>query len=338
MGAAASRCSLTHVVESLRLASPFRISGYTFTEGSVALVTLTADGHVGRGEANGVYYFKDDPVAFCATIEAHREAIERGMTRAELAKLLPAGGARNALDCALWDLEARRTGRPVWQLAGLPGIKPLVTTFTLAADDPATVHAGALKFATARALKLKLDGNLDEDIARVRAVRSARPDVWFGVDANQGHTIATLAALMPTLVDARVSLIEQPLARGREADLDGFKSPITIAADESVQDSSDIEGLVGRFDVINIKLDKCGGLTEALRMIDVARGYGLRTMVGSMFGTSMAAAAGFIVGQLCEIVDLDGPTILATDRQPAVRYHDGHISCPEGLWGSYGQS
>jgi L-Ala-D/L-Glu epimerase len=338
MGAAAPRLALTHAIESLRLATPFRISGYTFTEGSVALVTLSADGHVGRGEANGVYYFKDDPVAFCATIEAQREAIERGITRAELAQLLPAGGARNALDCALWDLEARRTGRPVWQLAGLPGIKPLVTTFTLAADDPATVQAGALKFAKARALKLKLDGNLDTDIARVRAVRSARPDVWFGVDANQGHTLDTLAELMPTLVDCRVSLVEQPLARGREADLDGFKSPIPLAADESVQDSNDIEGLVGRFDVINIKLDKCGGITEALRMIDVARRCGLRTMVGSMFGTSMAAAAGFIVGQLCEIVDLDGPTILAADRQPSVRYHDGQISCPEGLWGSYGSN
>jgi L-alanine-DL-glutamate epimerase-like enolase superfamily enzyme len=331
----ARRLALTQVVESLRLATPFRISGYTFSEGTVALVTLADGGLAGRGEANGVYYFNDDAEAICRTIEAHRAVIERGITRAELATLLPAGGARNALDCALWDLEAKRTGRPVWQLAGLHGVKPLITTFTLAADDPGTVRAGALKFASARALKLKLDGDLEADRARVKAVREARPDVWLGVDANQGHTIETLAALMPTLCDAGVRLVEQPLARGREADLDGFRSPIHLAADESVQDSRDIEGLVGRFDIINIKLDKCGGLTEALRMIDEARRVGLGTMVGSMFGTSLAAAAGFVVGQLCEIVDLDGPTILSQDREPAVRYDDGRISCPDGLWGAY---
>jgi L-Ala-D/L-Glu epimerase len=330
-----SRLALTHAVERLRMKAPFRISGYTFSEGSVVLATLAEGRHTGRGEANGVYYLNDDPESMCRTIEAHREAIERGVTRTELAKLLPAGGARNALDCALWDLESKRTGRPVWQLAGLPSVRPLITTFTLAADDPATVRAGALKFASARALKLKLDGNLDADIERVRAVRAARPDVWLGVDANQGHTMDTLAGLLPTLCDAGVRLVEQPIARGREADLDGFRSPIPLAADESVQDSSDIEGLVGRFDVINIKLDKCGGLTEGLRMIEEARRLGLGTMVGSMFATSLAAAAGFIVGQLCEIVDLDGPVILAEDREPAVRYDDGRISCPEGLWGSY---
>jgi L-Ala-D/L-Glu epimerase len=338
VGGPARRLALTHAVESLRLATPFRISGYTFAEGTVALVTLTDDGLTGRGEANGVYYFNDDADSICRTIEAQREVIERGITRAELATLLPAGGARNALDCALWDLEAKRTGRPVWQLAGLYGVKPLITTFTLAADDPGTVRAGALKYSAARALKLKLDGDLDADIARVRAVRDARPDVWLGVDANQGHTIETLAALMPTLCDAGVRLVEQPLARGRESDLDGFRSPIPLAADESVQDSRDIEGLVGRFNVINIKLDKCGGLTEALRMVDEARRVGLGTMVGSMFATSLAAAAGFVVGQLCEIVDLDGPTILVKDREPAVRYEDGRISCPDGLWGAYASS
>jgi L-Ala-D/L-Glu epimerase len=338
VGVPVRRLALTQAVERLRLATPFRISGYTFSEGSVALVTLTDDGLTGRGEANGVYYFNDDADSICRTIETNREVIEHGITREELATLLPAGGARNALDCALWDLDAKRTGRPVWQLAGLHGVKPLITTFTLAADDPATVRAGALKFAAARALKLKLDGDLDADIARVRAVRDARPDVWLGVDANQGHTIETLAALMPTLCDAGVRLVEQPLARGRESDLDGFRSPIPLAADESVQDSRDIEGLVGRFNVINIKLDKCGGLTEALRMVDEARRVGLGTMVGSMFGTSLAAAAGFVVGQLCEIVDLDGPTILAKDREPAVRYEDGRISCPDGLWGAYASS
>jgi L-alanine-DL-glutamate epimerase-like enolase superfamily enzyme len=325
---------LTQVVERLQMKTPFRISGYTFSEGTVAVATLSQGGVSGRGEANGVYYLNDDAAAISRTIESHREAIERGLTRAELQALLPVGGARNALDCAYWDLESQLLGRPVWQLVGLDGIKPLVTTYTLGADDPATTRTGAAqKYASARALKLKLDGNVDADVERVRAVREARPDVWLGVDANQGYTIETLPLLLPTLVDARVQLLEQPLKRGREADLAGFECPIPIAADESVQSAADIEALVGRFQVINIKLDKCGGLTEALRMVDTARRFGMRTMVGGMVGTSLAIAPGFVVGQRCEFVDLDAPTILASDRRPAVRYRHGRVWCPEELWG-----
>jgi L-Ala-D/L-Glu epimerase / N-acetyl-D-glutamate racemase len=266
------------------------------------------------------------------------EELEQGVTRAELLELLPRGGARNAVDCALWELESKRARRPVWQLAGLSSVVPRVTTFTIGAEDPAVVRAQALTRPEALALKLKLDGDLHTDIARVRALRYARPDVWLAVDANQGYTADGLANLLPTLVDADVRLIEQPLPRGREADLEGFHSPIDLAADESVQDSADIEALVGRFDVINIKLDKCGGLTEALHMTEVARSVGLRTMVGVMFGTSLAMAPGFVVGQLCEVVDLDAPLILAEDRVPSVSYRGGQIWCPDGVWGASANS
>ena len=180
---------------------------------------------------------------------------------------------------------------------------------------------------------MKLTGELDIDIARVRAVRAARPGAWIGVDANQGYRIDALNSLIPVLVEANVSLLEQPLARGREADLQGYVSPVPIAADESVLGLADVPGLVGRFNVVNIKLDKCGGLTEALAMARQARELGLKVMVGNMVGTSLAMAPGFVVGQLCDIVDLDGPTFLKRDCIPGATYADGKIWCGEDIWG-----
>jgi L-alanine-DL-glutamate epimerase-like enolase superfamily enzyme len=180
---------------------------------------------------------------------------------------------------------------------------------------------------------LKLNGDFPADIERVRAVREMRADVWLGVDANQGYSRETLEKLLPALVDARVELLEQPLARGQESRLEGFYSPIPIAADESVQGLADVAGLVGRFDVVNIKLDKCGGLTEALQIVNEARSAGLKVMVGNMVGTSLAMAPAFVVAQLCDYVDLDGPTFLAQDRQPSVRYEGGSIHCSERVWG-----
>ena len=204
------------------------------------VVTLDDGEHRGRGEASGVYYLGDTAKTMVAEIEAVRGAIERGIDRTALQRLLPAGGARNAVDCALWELEAQRLGVAVWELAGIDAPKPLVTTFTLGADDPAAMAAGARKFAQARSLKLKLTGELKDDIERVRAVRAARPEVWMGVDANQGYGIESLGSLIGVLESAKVSLLEQPLKRGREADLDGFKSTIPIAADESALKLADI--------------------------------------------------------------------------------------------------
>jgi L-alanine-DL-glutamate epimerase-like enolase superfamily enzyme len=329
-----SPLSLSSKIESLPLHSPFRISGYTFTSVEVIVATLS-DGEVeGRGEASGVYYMGDDPEGIAATLERLRPEIEAGVSRDALRQLLPAGGARNALDCALWDLEAKQSGRPVWQLAGLEPPRPLITTFTVGADDPAAMAEGARRHAQARSLKLKLTGDLDLDLERVRAVRAARPDTWIGVDGNQGFSIDVLQRLVEGLVEAGVSLLEQPLKRGCEADLEGINSPIPIAADESALELSDVEGLVGRFDVLNIKLDKCGGLTEALLMAEAARRHGLQVMVGCMASSSLAMAPGFVVGQLCDLVDLDGPTFLAGDRETKVVFQDGRIWCPPELWGS----
>jgi L-Ala-D/L-Glu epimerase len=320
-------------VEKLRLSAPFRISGFVFEEQDVVVVTLDDGEHSGRGEASGVYYLGDSAQTMVAVIEAARSAIERGVDRAALQHLLPPGGARNAVDCALWELDAHRLGAAVWELAGLPAPKPLVTTFTLGADEPAAMVAGARKYAQAKALKLKLTGDLAADIARVRAVREARPEVWMGVDANQGYSIDALDSLIAGLLPFNVSLLEQPLKRGREADLDGFKSPIPVAADESVLSLKDVPGLVGRFDVVNIKLDKCGGLTEGLAMAREARRLGLRVMVGNMVGTSLAMAPAFVLGQLCDVVDLDGPIFLAKDRTPSMTYTNGNAWSGEDVWG-----
>jgi L-alanine-DL-glutamate epimerase-like enolase superfamily enzyme len=268
-----------------------------------------------------------------AALETVAEGLRGGMSRAELQQALPPGGARNAADCALWELDAKREGVPVWKLAGLPEPKPLLTTFTLGADDPAVMAEGARAYADARALKLKLTGDLDLDMARVRAVRAARPECWIGVDANQGFKAHELKTLIAALVDCGIALLEQPLARGREADLDGLDSPIPIAADESALTLADVDGLVGRFQTVNIKLDKCGGLTEAIAIAKRARARGLDVMVGNMVGSSWAMAPARLLGQLCDVVDLDGPTFLATDRAPGIVYRDGLIDCPEAVWG-----
>jgi L-Ala-D/L-Glu epimerase len=324
--------TLRATVEQWPLITPFRITGRTWHALDAVVVSLEKDGHVGRGEGEGVYYRQDTPKLALKEIESLRTTIEEGISRESLQTLLPPGGARNALDCALWDLEAKLTGRPVWQTAGLERPKALLTTVTCGAETPETMKATALGYPQARAIKLKLTGE-SIDAERVRAVRQARPDVWLGVDANQGLTRASLEQLMPALVDTQVALIEQPFPIGQDAWLDGLRSPIPIAADESVQVLADIPGLVGRYQVVNIKLDKCGGLTEALAMARAARELGLEAMVGSMLGTSLAMAPAFLVGQLCHVVDLDGPVPLKSDRPITVDYSEGFIRCPETLWG-----
>lgn len=321
-------------IEKYPLKEPFRITGQTMVATEVVIVILERNGHLGRGEASGVdYRAGDDVPGVVRQIEAVRARIEAGITRESLQELLPTGGARNAIDCALWDLEAKETGRPAWQIAGLQPPRPLLTTFTVGANGPEKMATDALAYAQAKAIKLKLLGE-PIDAECVRAVREARPDVWLGVDANQGFTRAFLEMLMPVLADARVQLIEQPFRIGHDAELDALDSPIPIAADESAQGLADLPALVGRFSVVNIKLDKCGGLTEGLAMAREARRLGLNVMVGNMVGTSLAMAPSFLVGQLCQVVDLDGPVFLTGDRTPSVRYENGAITCPEALWGA----
>ena len=315
---------------------PFRISGYIFTEAKPIVVQLTDGGVTGAGEAVGVYYRGETPQSMIAQIESVRAAIESGITRTALRKLLPPGGARNAVDCALWDLEAKRTGVPAWRAAGLNAPATLPTTYTIGADEPAKMAAIALRYAPAPRLKLKLRG--PEDVACVSAVRRARPNTWIGVDANQGFTRASLEAAMAEFVAADVRLIEQPVKIGAEADLEGLRSRIPLAADESVQSLADIVSAKGRFDVVNIKLDKCGGLTEARMMAHAIREAGMRPMVGCMEGTSLAMMPGALLGQLCDFVDMDGAMFLASDRAPGVEYRGGDIVCTTEGWGSPGES
>lgn len=323
-------------IERWPLVTPFRITGYLWEFVEVLRITLEQDGKVGRGEGAGVYYKSDKPASMLQQIEAVRGQIESGIERTAAQKLLPAGGARNALDCALWDLQSQLEGRPAWQIAGLEPLRALLTTFTCGADTPEKMAATARGYREvrgAKAIKLKLTGE-HSDADRVRAVREALPDAWLGVDANQGFTRPSLEKLMSTLVDTRVELIEQPFPIGQEALLDGFSSPIPVAADESVQTLADVPGLVGRFQVMNIKLDKCGGLTEGLAMARAGRELGLDIMVGNMMGTSLAMAPGILVGQLCKVVDLDGPIFVKGDRDITVRYADGLIHYPQSLWGA----
>lgn len=319
-------------VEEWPFSEPFQITGYRFDEAKVIFVEAEQDGFIGRGEASGVYYRGETTASMSAQLGSVRAAVEQGADRSEIQRLLAPGGARNALDCAMWDLEAKRAGKPVWELAGLSKPKAITTSFTCAADTPERMAAKAKSYKDSRALKLKLTGS-DDDGDRVRAVREACPQEWIGIDANQGFDRAGLESLLPALVDCRVSLIEQPFPIGDEADLDGLQSPIPIAADESAQSLSDILGLVGRFNIINIKLDKCGGLTEALAMVNVARNAGLGVMVGCMTSTSLSMAPAYLVGQLCEVVDLDGPIYLAQDREPPANYESGLVTMPPALWG-----
>ena len=329
------RLDLRYRVETLHLSAPFRISGFVFETSDVVVAELSDGEFTGRGEASGVYYLGDDSAHIVAELEAHRGLIEGGADREELRLRMPVGGARNAVDCAMWDLEAKREGVDARRLAGVDQPKPLVTTFTLGADDPDAMAEGARGYAGVQAIKMKLTGELALDIERVAAVRAARPDVWLGVDANQGFTQrrsqsagrraqpapgGASRAAAPSRLRSRPRGLSQPRSR----------LPPTRARSALTT----WQGLVGRFDVFNIKLDKCGGLTEALMIADEARRLGLGVMVGNMIGTSLAMAPAFIVGQQCDVVDLDGPTFLREDRTPACQYRDGTIWCADDVWGS----
>jgi len=333
--ATASRTALTldHRRDAMRLREPFRISGYLFEAMPAVIVTLGDGVHRGCGEAAGVYYLGDDPAHMEGEIERHRGAIEQGIDRRGLQDLLPPGGARNAIDCAFWELESFQQGKPVWQLADVGPPRALITTFTLPAEDPAYLLERLPGFAHAKSIKLKLEGDLAADTAKVETVRRARPDAWLSVDANQGFEAKDLDALAQVLVDNRVAMLEQPLRRGAEADLQGWRSPIPVAADESILDLAELEEKGALFQVMNIKLDKCGGLTEALKMAALSRRMGLQVMVGNMAGSTLSTAPAFVLAQLCDFVDLDGPSSLADDPLADQIYEDGMVMVPAALWG-----
>jgi L-alanine-DL-glutamate epimerase-like enolase superfamily enzyme len=268
-----------------------------------------------------------------AEIERHRDVIEYGIDRRALQSLLPPGGARNALDCAFWELESFQQAKPVWKLADVGPPRALVTTFTLPAEDPAYLTQRLPGFAHAKSIKLKLEGDLAADTAKIETVRKARPDVWLSVDANQGFEAKDLDALVQVLVDNRVGMLEQPLKRGAEAALKGWRSPVPVAADESILDLAELEALGSLFQVMNIKLDKCGGLTEALAQAALAKRMGMQVMVGNMAGSTLSTAPAFVLAQLCDFVDLDGPSSLADDPLADQIYSDGMVMVPSVLWG-----
>ena len=313
--------------------SPFRISGKSFTDAELVVVELSRDGRRGRGEACGVYYRGDDTARMLDELSDLRADVENGLDRMALQSRLGACGARNALDAALWELEADCKGLPVWQLAGLADVRPLPTVFTIGIDEPAIMATAARAMTHATAIKLKLSGD-GRDGERLQAVRAARPDAWLAVDGNRGFSPSELNALMPVLEAVGVQLLEQPFPIGEEEAMRDIRCAIPTAADESVQDIHDLEALTGLFDMINIKLDKCGGLTHALEMEREARRLGFQVMVGNMTGTSWSQAPAFVLGQRCDLRDLDGATFLAADREIAVTYEAGHIQCPDTVWGA----
>ena len=319
---------LTVTPESFPLARAFTISRGSRTEARVLTVTVEDEGRIGRGEC--VPYARYGETLDSVTAQV--AALPAAFNRAALQTLLPPGAARNAVDCALWDLEAKQSGRRVWQLAGLPEPGPEVTAYTLSLDNPEAMRAQAAEHAARPLLKVKLGG--DGDLARIEAVRAGAPRARIVVDANEGWTPDAYAALAPALVRLGVAMVEQPLPAGDDAALGLMPRPLPVCADESCHDRASLPALAGRYDMVNIKLDKTGGLTEALALRDAARAAGLRVMVGCMVGSSLAMAPAVLVAQGAEVVDLDGPLLLARDRDHPLRYdHWGvHPPAPE-LWG-----
>lgn len=312
--------------------APLRITGRVFTALDCLAVEISEAGRTGRGEAAGVYYLNDTVERALEQVLAIAPEIESGLDRAALQHLLPAGGARNAVDCALWDLECKLSGQSIWARTGLAP-RTLTTCQTIGVlPTPADNASAASALAGYKLIKLKLDR--DRPIDRVRAVRAARPDVRLVVDANQGFTLSLLQECLPEFAKCEVELIEQPLPRGADGELENLPREVPLCADESCLHRGDLELAARRYDTINIKLDKSGGLTEGLLLADDILTRGLDVMVGNMLGTSLAMAPAYLVGLKSRIVDLDGPIALQSDRPGAIAYDRGAMSpYASELWG-----
>lgn len=324
--------TLDAVEEVFPVAGSFTISRGSRTEIRVVTVTVTDGVHVGRGECVPYARYGETVDGVIATILDLAGDLATGLDRSGLQTRLPPGAARNGIDCALWDLEAKRAGCPVWQLAGLPAPSPVETAFTLSLGTPESMRAAAEKNANRPLLKVKL--GTDDDLGRIEAVRAGAPRSRIIVDANEGWTVEQYMALAPALVRLGVALVEQPLPAGRDEALRGIERVLPVCADESCHDRASLAHLHGKYDAINIKLDKTGGLTEALLMRDAAVAAGYKIMVGCMLGTSLAMAPAFFVAQGAGFVDLDGPLLLAADRPSPVRYEGSIMQVPDqALWG-----
>jgi L-alanine-DL-glutamate epimerase-like enolase superfamily enzyme len=305
--------------------APFRVAYRMRTHAQTVVAEIRDGKLVGRGEGLAISYRGETVESMLDQLAAVAGEVRNGISRSELLQAMAPGGARNALDCALWDIEAKRSGRRVWELVQLPPMLPLVTTFTLGLD---TCEA-ATRYSV---LKIKLDGKHDRE--RVSRVRAARPDADIIVDANQAWDESLLRELVPQLVELDVKVIEQPMAPGKDDALRDFSSPIPLCADESFQTAASLRDVMGKYQMVNIKLDKTGGLTEALHAARLAAERGLRLMVGCMGGSSLAMAPAFVAGQLGELVDLDGPLLLKSDVAHPIRYEGSRMFAPDAeLWG-----
>lgn len=320
-------------IERWALIEPFEIAREVIIEQPVLMITLTdAQGNIGRAEAAGVDYDGETPEIMAEQIATILPLLHDGMRGEDLLGMLGAGGARNALDCALWDLHAKKSGIPTWKTAGLTDLKPVTTAYTIGLGDEATTRRKAREARSFPLLKLKVDACRHMDI--VRMVQEEHPCARLVVDANQSWSLPLLKQLLPHLAQAGVELVEQPLARGKDALLDGLQSPVPLAADESCTDRSSLNDLRGRYQFINIKLDKCGGLTEGLALLAEAKRMGFGLMVGNMCGTSLAMAPAFLLAQSCTYVDLDGPLLQKLDRAVPMAYQQGIVHPPSAvLWG-----
>ena len=325
--------SLSARIERFPVAGTFVIARGAKTHVDVVVAEVTGDGATGRGEATPIYYHDETARSVCEQLEAIAPAVAQGMTRQDLLAIMPRGAARNALDAALWDHAAKSSGTPVWRLAGLDEPKPLVTAYTISVGEPEAMEAAARAAAPRYSLlKIKLAG--EGDLARVAAVRRGAPAARMIVDANESWTGRDIVAEAAALAAFGVELIEQPVAAGQDHLLDGITSPVPLCADESCQDRADLACIAGRYAVINIKLDKAGGLTEALALAAAARAMGLELMTGCMLSTSLGISPAFLVAQQSRWVDLDGPLLLAKDREVPILFDGDRMNLPSpATWG-----
>ncbi|MFN3972000.1 MAG: N-acetyl-D-Glu racemase DgcA [Gemmobacter sp.] len=319
---------ITATPETFPLAAAFTIARGSKTEARVITATVTRGGVTGRGEAVPYARYGETVEGVLAAIAG----LPHGITRAALQQALPPGAARNAVDCALWDWEAKATGSRAWALAGLPEPGPRITAFTLSLDTPAAMQAAAARHAHRPLLKIKL--GTPDDMPRLEAVRRGAPATRIIVDANEGWSADIYADLAPRLARLGVVLVEQPLPAAADEALEVLPRPVPVCADESCHDRATLASLHGRYDVVNIKLDKTGGLTEALLLVEAARGMGFGVMVGCMVGTSLGMAPAILPAQGAAFVDLDGPLLLAQDRAHPLRYDAAGVHPPHSdLWG-----
>ncbi len=323
---------LTIAEERWPIAGSFTISRGAKTEAHVVTVTLAEGHHTGRGECVPYPRYAETVPQVMAALENARGQIEAGITREDIPSLIAPHAARNALDCALWDLDAKKAGRPAWQLAGLPEPKPAITAYTLSLDTPEAMAEAAAKASHRPLLKLKL--GREGDAMRLQLIRRNAPASRLIVDANEGWTPENLASMLAACADQGVELVEQPLPAGNDEALRHIARAVTVCADESAHGIGSLDDLAGKYGAINIKLDKAGGLTPAIALAHAARERGLVIMVGCMLATSLAMAPAFLLTPFAEVIDLDGPLLLKTDRAPGIRFDGSTMHPPPAtLWG-----